>query len=220
MPHVAVSHNQPPPPSPPPAAPMIAQQWMSPLWWPPLYPGPLPVAGGTYPSGGTTSSGGMMPMTITPSPVQSLQPMPPELSPASPVVQTLDRDDEEDIAEDQPMPAQPLLPARRPRADSVADPGVAVEAPADVVPVAPPAEVLFRLGDLCPLLKHLLRVLLLQLLRRPDSMTFHRSNRCSQCHSYSLNYLLPPARRRRWMIRLYLNQRQRNTRSKRRTTKS
>ena len=45
------------------------------------------------------------------------------------------------FAEDQPMPAQPLLPARRPRADSIADPGVAVEAPADVVPVAPPAEV-------------------------------------------------------------------------------
>ena len=46
------------------------------------------------------------------------------------------------MAEDQPMPAQPLLPARRPRADNsggIADPGVAVEAPADVVPVAPPA---------------------------------------------------------------------------------
>ena len=54
--------------------------------------------------------------------------------------------DEEDIAEDQPMPAQPLLPARRPRADSIADPGVAVEAPADVVPVAPPAEVPVQTG--------------------------------------------------------------------------
>ena len=66
--------------------------------------------------------------------------MPPEPSPASPVVQTLDKDDDEDIAEDQPMPAQPLLPARRPRAPSIADPGAAVEAPADVVPVATPVE--------------------------------------------------------------------------------
>ena len=61
MPQVSVSQGQPPPPSPPPAAPMIAQQWMPPLWWPPVYPGPLPVAGGTFPSGGTTSSEGMMP---------------------------------------------------------------------------------------------------------------------------------------------------------------
>ena len=44
------------------------------------------------------------------------------------------------------MPAQPLLPARRPRADSIADPGVAVEAPADVVPVAPPAQVPAQAG--------------------------------------------------------------------------
>ena len=44
------------------------------------------------------------------------------------------------------MPAQSLLPARRPRADSIADPGVAVEAPADVVPVAPPAEVPVQAG--------------------------------------------------------------------------
>ena len=87
-----------------------------------------------------------MPLTITPSPVQPLQPMPPELSPASPVVQTLDKDDDEDIAEDQPMPAQPLLPARRPRADSIADPGAAVEAPADVVPVVPPAEAPVQAG--------------------------------------------------------------------------
>ena len=64
----------------------------------------------------------------------------PEPSPASPVVQTLDKDDDEDIAEDQPMPAQPLLPARRPRAPSIADPGAAVEALADVVPVATPVE--------------------------------------------------------------------------------
>ena len=44
------------------------------------------------------------------------------------------------------MPVQPLLPARRPRADSSADPGVAVEAPADVVPVAPPTEVPVQAG--------------------------------------------------------------------------
>ena len=87
-----------------------------------------------------------MPLPMTPSPVRPLQPMPPESSPASPVVQTLDKDDDEDIAEDQLMPAQPLLPARRPRADSIADPGVAVEAPADVVPVAPPAEVTTQAG--------------------------------------------------------------------------
>ena len=146
MPQAAVSQGQPPPPSPPPAAPIIAQQWMPPLWWPPIYPGPLPVAGGTFPSGGIPCSGGMMPLTTTPAPVQPLQPMPPESSPASPVVQTLDKDDEEDIAEDQPMPAQSLLPARRPRADSIADPGVAVEAPADVVPVAPPTEVTVQAG--------------------------------------------------------------------------
>ena len=141
MPQVSVSQGQPPPPSPPPAAPVIAQQWMPRLWWPPVYPGPLPVAGGTFPSGGTSSSGGMMPMTVTPSPVQPMQPMPPEPSPvpATPIVQTLDRDDQEDIAEDQPMPAQPLLPARRPRAPSIADPGDGVEAPAEVVPVAPSA---------------------------------------------------------------------------------
>ena len=65
-----------------------------------------------------------MPLTITPSPVQPLQPMPPEPSPASPVVQTLDKDDD----------------------DSIADPGVAVEAPADVVPVAPLAEVSVQAG--------------------------------------------------------------------------
>ena len=70
------------------------------------------MAGGTYPSRGITSSGGMMPLTMTPCPVQPPQPMPPEPSPASLVVQTLDKDDDEDIAEDQLMPAQPLLPAR------------------------------------------------------------------------------------------------------------
>ena len=96
--------------------------------------------GELFPSGGTSSLGGMMPATMTPPRVQPMQPVPLEPSPASPVAQTLDKDDDEDIAEDQPMPAQPLLPARRPRAPSVADPGDAVEAPADVVPVATPVE--------------------------------------------------------------------------------
>ena len=59
MPQVSMTQGQPPPPpSPPPAAPINAQQWMPPLWWPPVYPGPLPVAGGTFPSGGTQPSGG------------------------------------------------------------------------------------------------------------------------------------------------------------------
>ena len=52
MPQVSMTSGQPPPPSPPPAAPIVTQQWMPPLWWPPVYPGPLPVAGGTCPSGG------------------------------------------------------------------------------------------------------------------------------------------------------------------------
>ena len=45
---------------------------------------------GTFPSGGIQSSGGMMPMTTTPTPVQPSQPMPSEPLPipASPVVQT------------------------------------------------------------------------------------------------------------------------------------
>ena len=82
------------------------------------------MAGGTLPSGGIQPSGGMMPLTTTPTPVQPSQPMPSEPLPltASPVVQTLDKEDNEDIAEDLPMPAQPLLPARRPRAPSIADP--------------------------------------------------------------------------------------------------
>ena len=107
MPQVSMTQGQPPPPSPPPAAPIIAQQWMPPLWWPPVCPGPLPVAGGTFPSGGTSSSGGMMPLTMTPPMVQPSQPMLPEPSPlpATPLVQPLDKDDHEDIAEDQPMPA-------------------------------------------------------------------------------------------------------------------
>ena len=36
------------------------------------------------------------------------------------------------------MPAQPLLPARRPRAPSVAGPGAAVEAPVETAPAATP----------------------------------------------------------------------------------
>ena len=106
---------------------------MPPFWWPPLYSGPLPGPGGTFPSGGATSSRGMTRLAMTP----------PEPSPASPVVQTLDKDDDEDIAEDQPMPAQPLLLARRPRAASIADPGDAAEAPAEGVatPVEAPAQV-------------------------------------------------------------------------------
>ena len=137
-----MTQGQPPPPSPPPAAPIIAQQCMPPFCSPSVYPGSLPVAGGNFPSGETSSSGGMMPLTMTPPPVQPPMPMPTEpcTSPAPPVVQTLDKDDDEDIAEDQPMPAQTLLPARRPRAPSIADPGDAVEARADVVPVATPVE--------------------------------------------------------------------------------
>ena len=81
-----------------------------------------------------------MPLTMTPPPVQPIQPMPPEQSPVSPVVQRMDKDDDEEIAEDQPMPAEPLLPARRPRARSIADPGAAAEAHVEVVPVATPVE--------------------------------------------------------------------------------
>ena len=76
--------------------------------------------------------------------------MPPEPSPASPVVQTLDKDDDEDIAEDQPMPAQPLLPARRPRAPSIADPRDAAEARAEVVPAATPAEAPVQVVPVAP----------------------------------------------------------------------
>ena len=56
-------------------------------------------------------------------------------------MQTLDKDDDEDIAEDQPMPAQPLLPARRPRAPSIADPGAAAEAPVETAPAGVPTPV-------------------------------------------------------------------------------
>ena len=83
-----------------------------------------------------------MPSTMTPTPVQPSTPMPsePSPSPASPVVQTLDEDDDEDIAEDQPMPAQSLLPARRPRAPSIAAPQTAVEARVEVEPLVVPVE--------------------------------------------------------------------------------
>ena len=73
-----------------------------------------------------------MPLTATPTLVQ--MPSQPSPSPAFPVVQILDKDDDEDIAEDQPMPSQPLLPARRPRAPSIADPPVVAEALVGVVP--------------------------------------------------------------------------------------
>ena len=62
-----------------------------------------------------------------------------------------DRDDDEDIAEDQPMPAQPLLPARRPRDSSIADPPVTVvETQAEVVPVATPVEALTQVVPIAP----------------------------------------------------------------------
>ena len=69
--------------------------------------------------------------------------MQPSPTPASPVVQTLDHEDDEHIAENQPMPPQPLLPARRLRAMSATDPvpaaaeAPAVEAPTKVVLVPP-----------------------------------------------------------------------------------
>ena len=48
------------------------------------------------------------------------------------------------------MPAQPLLPARRPRAPSIADPRDAAEARAEVVPVATPAEVPTQVVPVAP----------------------------------------------------------------------
>ena len=52
-----------------------------------------------------------MPLTMTPPPGQPTMPMltEPCTSPVPPVVQTLDKDDDEDMAEDQPMPAQALI---------------------------------------------------------------------------------------------------------------
>ena len=48
------------------------------------------------------------------------------------------------------MPAQPLLPARRPRAPSIADPGDAAEAAADAVPVATPVEAPVQVVPVAP----------------------------------------------------------------------
>ena len=48
------------------------------------------------------------------------------------------------------MPAQPLLPACRPRAPSSADPGDAAEARAEVVPVATPAEAPVQVVPVAP----------------------------------------------------------------------
>ena len=79
-----------------------------------------------------------MPLATPQAAIQPLQPMPSEPSPASPVVQTLDNADDEDIAEDQPMPAQPLLPARRLRQPSIAEPMTAAQALAEPAPVAVP----------------------------------------------------------------------------------
>ena len=111
LPQASTTSGQPPPPLPPPAAPIVAPAWsMPPLWWPPMYPGPTPVAGRVFPP-----SGGTMPTTTqSPTPMALLSPSPL----VQPVTQTLDQDDDEDLAEDAPMRAQPLLLARRPRASS------------------------------------------------------------------------------------------------------
>ena len=80
----------------------------------------------------------------TTTPIPSSMPLPSSSPPVQPVIQTLDPDNDEDIAEDAPMPAQPLLPARRPRAASEPTVQVSSEAPEVVpVPVAvqPPPEV-------------------------------------------------------------------------------
>ena len=80
---------------------------------------------------------------------------------------------------------------------------------------------LFRLCLLRLLLMHLL--LLLQLPRRPDNMTFSRSNPCSQCHTCSLRCLPPLARQRHCQTRLQRlhrrNLRRRDTSSSMRRTK-
>ena len=88
-------------------------------------------------------------------------PMPqPSPSPASPVVQTLGKDDDEDMTEHQPMPPQPLLPARRPRASSIADPPAAEEALLRLCLVSLLLRHLLRLCLFRPLLMHPLKVLL------------------------------------------------------------
>ena len=84
---------------------------------------------------------------------------------------------------------------------------------------------LFRLCLLRLLLMHLPKVLLLQLPRRPDSMTFSRSNPCSQCHTCSLRCRRPLALQQHCQTRLQRlhrrNQRRKSTSSSmRRTTKT
>ena len=82
---------------------------------------------------------------------------------------------------------------------------------------------LFRLCLLRLLLMHLLKVLLLQLPRRPGSMTLRRSNRCSQCHTCSLRCQHPLALRKRCQNRLQRlhrrNLRRKSTSSSMRRTK-
>ena len=82
---------------------------------------------------------------------------------------TLDHDDDEDIAEEAPIPAQPLLPARRPR-------------------VAPEPTVHQRHFRLLfkQLLIHLLRLLLFQQLSMLVSATCILSNRGSLFRIYNL----------------------------------
>ena len=69
---------------------------------------------------------------------------------------------------------------------------------------------------------HLLKALLLQLPRRPDSMTFSRSNQCSQCHTCSLRCQPHLAHQRHCQnrqLRLHRrNLRRRNTSSSMRRT--
>ena len=146
------------------------------------------MAGGTVPSGGVSSSGGMMPLTMTPPPVQPTTPMPtePSPSPASPVVQTLDKDDDEDIAEDQPMPAQPLLPARRPRALSIADPPTGEEARAEVVHFATPAEAPVRVVPAAPAIDASSEGAVAPASKKPDNITLSRSSPSNHCLMCSL----------------------------------
>ena len=68
--------------------------------------------------------------------------MPPSSPPVQPVVPTLDQEDDKDVAEDAPMPAQPLLPAGRPRAASKPATQASPEASAVVARlVDPPVQV-------------------------------------------------------------------------------
>ena len=125
----------------------------------------------------------------------------PKLSPtpASPVVQTLDHEDDKDIAEDQPMPPQPLLPARRPRAESATDPvPAAAEAPVERLSL-----LLRHLLRLClfRLLLNLLKVLLFQRLKEHVNMTYLLNNLGSLFHTSNLpsnlqHYLHRPVHQR------------------------